>query len=342
MALVNDDPITAFEVEQRARLNALSANIGQKAAENFKRIIAQESTTNQLKAILTDTIQQNQGKSKEQVLAIFEERKKAFAMNLQKQALESARSAAIGPQRKGALEELVEERLKLQEAKRQNTLAEEADVDRVIKQLAEKNKVTPEQFAQNIRSMGADISAMRSRFKATLSWNEAIRRRFGHQVAVTQRDVDRFVAKGPGAEDQVELQLQRVVFTLGAKLDQKQIAERMQDAEAAKARFTNCKAMSGIVKGSSAARHEDLGMRRLTTIPEPTRSLLANASDGEVLPPSVAQGGIELWAVCGRKIVKAQEEKVAQAQDELRQREFELLSRRHLKDLLQDAHIEYR
>jgi peptidyl-prolyl cis-trans isomerase SurA len=342
LVLVNDEPITAYEVEQRARLNALSANIGQRAQEAFKRIVGQESTNNQLRGILNDTIQQNQGKTREQILAIFEERKKQFAINLQKQALESARASEVGNQRKSALEELVDERLKLQEAKRLNTVAEETEVDRLIKSMAERNKVTPDQFAQNIRNMGADITAMRARFKATLSWNEVIRRKFGHQVAVTQRDVDRFVSKATGAEDQVELQLQRITLTLGTKIDQKQMAERLQEAEALKARFSNCKAMPGLVKGTSATRHDDLGTRRLQGIPEPTRSLLANARDGEILPPSVAQGGIELWAVCGRKVVKAAEEKVAQAQDELRQREFELLSRRHLKDLRQDAVICYR
>ncbi len=342
VALVNDEPITAYEVEQRARLNSLSAGIGEKAQENFKRLIAQESTNNQLKAILNEVIQQNQGKTREQILAIFEERKKQFALNLQKQAVDSARSSAVGSQRKGALEELIDERLKLQEAKRQNTLAEEVEVDRLIKSMAERNKVTPEKFAANIRSMGADITAMRSRFKATLSWNEVIRRRFGHQVSVTQRDVDRFVAKSGGAQDQLELQMHRITLLIGNKIDQKQMAARLQEAEAVKSRFADCKTIAGLIKGVSASRHEDLGMRRLQGVPEPTRSMLANARDGEMLPPTVAQGGVELWAVCGRKVVKAAEEKVAQAQDELRQKEFELLSRRHLKDLRQDALIEYR
>jgi peptidyl-prolyl cis-trans isomerase SurA len=342
LVLVNDEPITAYEVEQRARLNSLSANIGAAAQERFKAIVAQESTSQRLRAILEDTIKSNPGKTKEQVLAIFEGKKKEFAMGLQKQALDSARAAAVGGQRKGALDELIDERLKLQEAKRLNVIAEEAEVDRIIKSIADRNKVTTEQFAQNVRSMGADVAAMRARYKATLSWNEVIRRRFGHQVSVAQRDIDRFVSKGPGGEDQVELKLQRIVVTLGGTLDQKQVAERLQAAEAAKARFNGCKGMRELTKGLGASRFEDLGDKRLGTIPEPTRSLLANSKDGEMLPPSVGQEGVELWAVCGRKVVKGSEEKVAQAKDELRQREFELLSQRHLKDLRQDASICYR
>jgi peptidyl-prolyl cis-trans isomerase SurA len=46
--------------------------------------------------------------------------------------------------------------------------------------------------------------------------------------------------------------------------------------------------------------------------------------------------------VCGRQVVKADEQKRTAAQEELRQKEFELLAKRHLQNLRQDALIEYR
>ena len=61
-----------------------------------------------------------------------------------------------------------------------------------------------------------------------------------------------------------------------------------------------------------------------------------------MLPPTVSAVGIELWAVCGRKVVTANDQKRESAENELRQKEFELLAKKHLKDLRQDAAIEYR
>jgi peptidyl-prolyl cis-trans isomerase SurA len=61
-----------------------------------------------------------------------------------------------------------------------------------------------------------------------------------------------------------------------------------------------------------------------------------------MLPPSVGQAGIEIWAVCGRKVLKADDQKREMAQGELRQKEFEILAKKHLKDLRQDAAIEFR
>jgi peptidyl-prolyl cis-trans isomerase SurA len=183
---------------------------------------------------------------------------------------------------------------------------------------------------------------MRSRFRATLSWNQVIRRRFGHQIAITERDVDRLVATAPGGDDTVELDVQRITLAVPAKLEQKAVAQRIQEADEIRRKFFGCKNGQSLAAAVKDARYEALGNRKAVSIPEPTRSLLLNAKDGEMLPPSVGQGGVELWAVCARTVVKADTEKRTAAQEELRQRELEVLAKRHLKDLRQDAHIEYR
>ena len=70
--------------------------------------------------------------------------------------------------------------------------------------------------------------------------------------------------------------------------------------------------------------------------------MLINARDGEMLPASVGDKAVELWVICGRKTVGADDAKRESAKEDLRQREFQVLAERHLNDLRQDAHIEYR
>lgn len=341
--LVNDEPITGYEIQQRQRMMGLSANIQAQASDAFKRMLQNPSTNERLKAILNETINANKGKTKEQIIAIFEERKKEFAQSLQKQAVESARASVLPGLKKAALDELIDEKLKMQEAKRLNLLASEDEANNLVKGIAERNKMTEAQFAQHMKSMGADVGTMRSRFRATLSWNQVIRRRFGHQIAITERDVDRMVAANPGGgDDAVELEIQRITLPVPAKLDQKAMAQKIQEADALRLKFAGCKSGQSLAATVKDAKFEPLGNRKAAAIPEPTRSLLLNAKDGEMLPPSVGQGGVELWAVCSRTVVTADAEKRTAAQEELRQKEFEVLAKRHLKDLRQDAHIEYR
>lgn len=346
VVLVNDEPVTAYEVEQRQRLIALSANFQERAQQNFQRMIKAESTTERLKTILNDTIKANRGKSREQILAIFEERKKQFAVGLQRQAVADARASVLPGFRKQALDELIEERLKLQEAKRLNLVATDEEVSTIVNSIAQRNKMTEQQFGEHLKGVGADLNTMRQRFKATLSWNNVIRRRFGHQIAITERDVERFVDKsgaGEGSAAAVDLKVQRITLAIDGKLEQRQIAERLQQADAMRAQFTGCKNGQKLAQTIPGGRFEDLGTRSAGSIPEPTQSLLLNAQDGEVLPPTVGPSGIELWVVCGRQAAKTQ---TAKASDDdggdSRQKEFEILAKKHLKDLRQDAFIEYR
>jgi peptidyl-prolyl cis-trans isomerase SurA len=342
--LVNDEPITGYEIQQRQRLMGMgNANIGERAQANFKSMIKAKSTNDRLKAILEKTVKENEGKSRDEIIAIFEKRKTEFAKTLQQEAVEKARQSVMPGIRKEALEELIDERLKLQEAKKLNVVASDEEVDKIMASIAEKNKMTAAEFQVHLKKMGADAGVMRQRFRANMSWQEVVRRKFGAQIAVNDRDVDRIVANAPGTGgDGVELQLQRIVLPIPSGVNQTIIAQRMADGEKLALNGGGCAQMSASAATVAGARFDNLGGRLPSAIPEPTRSLLLAARDGELLPPTVGTEGVEIWAVCSRKAVAADLERRQSVQAELRQKEFEVLAKKHLKDLRQDAAIEYR
>ena len=336
--LVNDEPVTGYEIQQRAKFIALNANVSEQVKENFKRMVQAESTNKQVKAIYDDVMRK--GGTKEE----FEQRKTQFAMGLQKQALESARAGLIPKFRKEAQEELIEERLKLQEAKRVGIDITDDDVKRMMKSLADRNKMTEEQFAQHIKGLGVDISTMQERTRAQVAWREVVRRRFSAQISITNRDIDRLLSDSATelGEDTVELQVQRITLPMPAKPDQSAMAKRYAEAEGLRQKLDGCKSMADLAKDAGNARFEDMKYIKPSSIPEPTRSMLLSAKDGDVLPPATAAAGIEVYAVCGRRAVKADEKQREKAQEELAQKEFEIVAKRHLRDLRQDAHIEFR
>jgi peptidyl-prolyl cis-trans isomerase SurA len=343
VALVNDEPVTAYEIEQRARFLSLSSNIGDKVKENFKRLAEQESTNQQLRAIMQQVIDSNKGKAPDQLRAIFEEKKKQFSMNLERQAIESARSGLLPQMRKGAQEELIEERLKLQEAKKNGIEVSDEEVRRVFKVLADNNKMTEEQFVQHLKGLGVDASTLKERFRAMIGWREVIRRRFSALVSVTQREIDRAVsASGDGGDDGVELHVQKMTLSLPTASDQAQMAKRFAEAEALRRKFGGCKSMAGLAKEAPGVKFDDMKFIKPSSISEPTRSLLLSAKDGDMLPPSATPGAIDLLAVCARRTVKGDEKQREKVQEDLRAKEFEMLAKRHLRDIRQDAHIEFR
>ncbi|HVZ05280.1 peptidylprolyl isomerase [Hyphomicrobium sp.] len=338
-ALVNDEPITGFEVDRRAMLLS-GSNVQAQAKANFQAIVKNPKTTQRLKAILNQVVQANQGKSRDEIIAIFEKKKKAFGMSLQREAFESARKTALPAMKKKALEELIDEKLKLQEAKKQSVTIEDSEVTRVLKGIAQRNKMTLEQFTKQV---GGSLEPMKNRVRAALSWNEVVRKRFGPLISVNTKDVDKLVASATGTGDaDVELDIQRVKILLPKKMEEHGVAQRIEEAEKIRSRFSDCKSTAAAATGVPGAKFERLGKKKSSTLPEPTRTLLLNASDGEMLPPTVGDGAVELYVVCGRDAVKTDVEKRTQAETELKQKEFEVMAQRYLKDLREDAHIEYR
>ena len=100
--------------------------------------------------------------------------------------------------------------------------------------------------------------------------------------------------------------------------------------------------MAGLVKEATDAKFEDSKYVRPANLPEPTRSMLLLAKDGDVLPPATQANSIDIYAVCGRRPVKGDEKTRDNALQELQQKEFNIVAKRHLFDLRQEAHIEYR
>lgn len=344
VVVVNDDAITAYEIEQRARFLGLSANVGAQAKEAFQRLVKSDSTEQKLRALQQEVIRSNQGKSREQMIAIFQERQKEFGIALQKQALESARSALLPKLKKDAQEELIEDRLKLQAAKKLGIEISDQDVKTLLTDLAGRNKMTYDQFSQHLKGSGVDINTMGERFRAQKAWRDLIGRRYAAQVTVTQRDVDRMLSAAAveGGEDTVELQVQRISLTLAGKIDQASMTKRYAEAEALRRRVNGCKGMAELAKSVPDTRFEDMKYVKPGSIAEPMRSMLLSAKDDDVLPPVTTSAGVELYAVCGRRPLGGNEERRSKAMAELQSKELDVLARRHLRNIRQEANIEYK
>ena len=341
VALVNDDPITGFAVEQRARFLALSTNIGDRVRDRMKSYAQDPKINERLKAILQETIAANPGKSREQVIAAFESRKKAFVLGLQKQAVDAARAGVLPTVRKQALQELIDERLKMQEAKKLSVAIAEADVEKVFKDMAQRNKMTSAEFAQHVANQGADAAVIKARLRSSLAWREVVRKRYGHHINVSQRDIEN-LAMQSGGDDLLELKLSLITIATPGKLDQRAMAARLAEANAMRQGFKGCPSMAALAKAQENANYQDLGYKKASAIAEPTRSLLLSAKDGEILPPNLSAGAVELYAVCGRRTTRIDDDKRQAAENQLMMQEFEKLATRYLHDLRKDSMIEMR
>ncbi len=329
VVLVNDEPISRYDIRQRARLKLL----GSKAVQRrFKSMIRAPGINERFKKYA----QSRGAKTKADVRRL----QKDFIAVIRRRAVAAARPSV----EKNALDDLIDERLKIQAAKKLGIAPNEDRVTKILTSIAKRNKMSLKQFGTMMQRQGTSIEVMRQKFRADLVWRAAVKRKFGRQVSVGTRDLERMmsVTGSIGPADTTELQLQKITLRLPGKVDQRLIAVRFQEAEKLRRKFSGCKTLARLAGSVKNAGFQKLGARRPSSMPEPTRTLLLNARDGEMLPPQLGPKGIELYTVCSRRTVAVDDRKRAVAKQRLRQREFERIAKRYLKDLRQDAHIERR
>ncbi len=124
--LVNDEPITAYEIQQRSSFLALSSGGGgadfkAKAEARWKQITKDPKTNERFKELM----QKNNVTTKEEAQALQAKFVKELQQNMVEQIRRESRASAVAGSRDKAIEELVDEKLKLQEAKRLNAVTDE-------------------------------------------------------------------------------------------------------------------------------------------------------------------------------------------------------------------------
>ncbi len=100
--------------------------------------------------------------------------------------------------------------------------------------------------------------------------------------------------------------------------------------------------MGELAKAAADAKFEDMKFVKPASIAEPMRSMLLGAKDNEALPPVTTAAGVDLYAVCGRRTVNGDEAQRVRAMQVLQSKELEILAERHLRNLKQEANIEYK
>jgi peptidyl-prolyl cis-trans isomerase SurA len=246
---------------------------------------------------------------------------------------------------KDALEQLVDERLMVQEAKRVGMLAGDEEVEAEFADRAKNVKLSTEQFSQALTQNGVDPKTFKDFLRANMSWNKIVRARFRASEKVTDQDITTAMTarKSEGPLQQVhEYLLQPIIFVVPAKGADGVAAQRESQASAFRSNFQGCgqslqqaSAIKGVVVKPTVRReeHELSGAMK--------EELLA-LEVGGITKPQRVDDGVQLIAVCEKRVISGQSQATEQVRDELTSKRGELMARRYMRDLRSDAVIEYR
>lgn len=260
----------------------------------------------------------------------------------------TSRTSAASVER-AATEELIEDRLKIQEAKRTGITVTDQQVDAAFASIAGRLKISPAQLAAGLSQQGIGAKNLRERLKVQILWQQLVVGRFNRSVSISDSQIVDALSKKKGVDKAAtdknggkttEYTLKQVVFVVPKQGGNE--AARMREAEALRARITSCDQLVDAVKPISEAMVKNLGKRTEDEMPEQFRGLLGDVPAGHLAKPMRTPIGIEMVAVCERRDLAGDFTIRTQVEDELRQQEGEVFARRYINDLRRIAVIDYR
>ncbi len=326
VVLVNDDPITSYDVAQRQRFLALTSGMGDKMRERLKS----ERTQEEFKAYMM----KERPQSKEEATAL----QKKFVEKLQAEVLASQ----SGSMRKQALDQLIDERLMLQAAKEQKISISDDEINQTLSRMAEggSKKLSLNEFLAQFSSQGVNPATLRERIRAQTAWRQVIRRVYGSRVQSAVSTVET-VSADDG--DAVALDVRVVSLAMPAKAEQQVVAKRLVEAEQIRKRFTACDKLDEMIKGVQGVSVKAMKSSKLSDFRGDVKAALVKAQPGQMTPPVIAGAAVESYALCGKKqsVATGKNTEKKEAVDKT-QEEFQLYSKRHLKDLKDTARLDYR
>jgi peptidyl-prolyl cis-trans isomerase SurA len=242
-----------------------------------------------------------------------------------------------------ATDMLIDELLQIQAGKKEGVTPDEEDVKTIVADMAKRNNLDIEGLTDALGRAGVNIKTLKDRIRAQIMWQEAVRRKFRRDVNIVDADVTAALSESgqetEGGQAEPTLQLRQVKYELPAGADQRAIAVKLAAAEGLRTRFASC---ADLAKGVSGASVKTLQDQKPASLAQPARLLVMNAKVGQMTPPTVSTAAIELYAVCGKRSFRNDENLRAETQRKLMNQEMALRAERLLRDLRGEAFIEYR
>ncbi|MEH6727008.1 MAG: SurA N-terminal domain-containing protein [Hyphomicrobiales bacterium] len=245
--------------------------------------------------------------------------------------------------RSKALEELIEEKLKLKEAQRRGINPSPQEVDSAFASIASRTKMSPSQLGQALGKSGVSPEALKSRLRAELAWARTVRARFRGTVNVEEADVLASARSRGDMERSVkEFTLKQVIFIVPKDASDSEAAAVKKKAQRFHPTIAGCDAVLSQTQSMRDVVVKTVGRRDESQLSGPLLERLTTLQVGMSTEPAPIDEGFEMLVICNIREIASDTAALDEVRTEMMDKEGQLLARRYIRDLRQDAVIEIR
>ncbi|WP_167392163.1 peptidylprolyl isomerase [Mesorhizobium sophorae] len=226
------------------------------------------------------------------------------------------RAAFLKLQRKkgDAAQEMIDQTLRLAEAKRLGIRISDAQVEAAYQRFASNNKMQLSQLDGVMEKSGVTKGHFKEFIRAQMAWNQALSARYRSgdgTGAVSEQDlVRKMLEKGGSKPSATEYMLQQVIFVVPAAERSATLAKRKREADAMRARFNGCSTTHEFAKGLIDVTVRDLGRVLAPQLPSDWAEQIKATKVGGATVTRETERGVEFIGICSSREVS--DDKVAQ------------------------------
>ena len=250
------------------------------------------------------------------------------------------------PTRQEVVDELINEHVKIKEAKKFGVDPSSSDIDEAYGQMSQRMRITADQLSASLEKQGVRPETLKAKIKSDLVWGSLVRGRYKEKLQVGEKDVNDAVKAEGGDDaqqtDAFEYRMQPVVLIVPKGSPQSTVELRQKDAETLRGRIETCDQANQYFKSMPNATIRDTVTRTSADIPATLRKILDDTPIGHLTPPEVTKQGVEMVALCGRKPTTIDTPKRKEMRDKMYQKKYEATSNAYLAEIRKAAMVEYR
>ena len=230
----------------------------------------------------------------------------ARMLKLQQESMEKGGAQPTpGELHKQALDALVEERVLVTYARDNGVKVDDAEVDRAIANIAQSNKMTPDQLRDRLRQQGLDYATFRNGIRDQITIERIREREVVNHIRVTDTEIADYIAKMRGGRStSPQINIAQILITVPDKATPAIEAERKARAEQALARVHNGEPFEQVARDMSEdlnkAKGGEMGSRAVDKYPDLFANAVANVKVGGTTEVVRSGAGFHVLKVVSR------------------------------------------
>lgn len=263
-----------------------------------------------------------------------------------------------GRDRKSALQDLIDDRIKQNEAKKVNAAPDDKMIDKQIERMAKGSGTDTNGLAAKLKGQGVSMAALKQVVSAQIAFNRMLGAVYKVKVEVDPAEIDRKYAEIKKKYDEIlrdprlkpvqVLQIQEIIFPVEKgddAMQQQLLMARAVEAQQFRQRFKGCKSARSAASGIFNVKIGKTIEADASKLPKQLRSGLEKAGVGGIIGPGRSADGIQLVALCGKRSISPKKPDMPareSIENMLMAEKYDTYEERYMRELRQKAFIDYK